>query len=80
MIKKMILSVVLLLFVGILVVGCADSGEEPDLPHPDDLVCNADNLGKQAHDGCNGCVCKEYDGNYGWSCTEIYCGEDTPSY
>ena len=81
MIKKMILSAVLLLFVSLLVAGCAEPDvKKVDIQSPDDTICSVGNLGEQIYDGCNGCTCEEYNGNYGWSCTERYCGEDTTSY
>ena len=81
MIKKMILSVVLLLFVSLLVAGCADHDvKKIDIQSPNDVVCDAGNINDRIYDGCNWCTCEDFDGNYGWSCTERYCGEDTPSY
>ena len=75
--KKILLGLCLLSL--ILIVGCSQDiptkGGIDDLPTPsvDDVTCNADTVGTKAVDDCNTCTCGEFDGSYGWSCTEIGC-------
>jgi hypothetical protein len=61
----------------ILIVGCTQykdlNAPTKDLPDVEDVTCNADTLGTKAVDDCNTCTCTEYNGNYGWACTEIGC-------
>ena len=64
--KKIIIASLLLCLVIITGCGSQDGGLH-------DIPCNADNLGKQVPEDCNTCTCSEFDGNYGWVCTEIGC-------
>jgi hypothetical protein len=65
--KKILLGLCLLSLV--LIVGC--SSERINF---DETPCNEETSGTSVKDGCNTCTCTEYDGNYGWTCTEIGCG------
>lgn len=64
--KKLIIISLLLCLV--IVAGCSqEKGGIGTTP------CNAENAGKKVPNGCNTCTCTEFDGNYGWACTEIGC-------
>lgn len=63
------ISLILLIFSLAVIIGCS-SQENPSMG---DVTCNADNIGKQVPDDCNTCTCAEFDGDYGWACTEIGC-------
>jgi len=64
MIKRFILCVVLLLFVGLLIVGC-ESTDEQEVLDPDAYVCENDSdIGKQYYYGSQWCTCTEE----GWKC------------
>ena len=48
--------------------------DDTDLPHVDDVTCNADTLGTKSYDKCNTCTCVKFPGGtYGNACTEIGC-------